>query len=222
MFLFSFFMHFFHFPPYNNNSKQQTTVTISEICHFQHVSPQWEGFPFLPEWFESEKTSPHHNEKVGAGCDHFPHTYKEPGLLSIVRLCATTGVTTITLDRSHGARDENMQLPRTAGRPCCALRAQLQEYRRCVLQKRVLLRFLQVKTCVTVFWSDVIVSRFRITMMEAKQHRARRRRTDECLEFLETDWLSHCMCCSWLWLVYWQRHLTAQTGKRNFYSHYLK
>lgn len=49
----------------------------------------------LPERFESEKTSPHHNEKLAAGRDHCPHWLKAPGLLNMVR----ARVTTITSSR---------------------------------------------------------------------------------------------------------------------------
>lgn len=61
---------------------------------------KWKGFPFLPEWFESEKTSPHHNEKVAAACSHCSHTSKAPRLLNIVPACVLSRVTTITF---HGS-----------------------------------------------------------------------------------------------------------------------
>lgn len=65
---------------------------------------KWKGFPFLPEWFESEKTSPHHNEKVAAACSHCSHTSKAPRLLNIVPACVLSRVTTITFHRSTVVR----------------------------------------------------------------------------------------------------------------------
>lgn len=50
---------------------------------------------FLPERFESKKTSPHHNGKLCAARNHFPHTDKSPGLLNIVQVCVTAGVKSI-------------------------------------------------------------------------------------------------------------------------------
>lgn len=57
---------------------------------------------FLPERFESKKTSPHHNGKVCAAGDHCPHTRKPPGLLNMVQVCVTTGVRSISFSPGPG------------------------------------------------------------------------------------------------------------------------
>lgn len=61
---------------------------------------------FLPERFESEKTSPQHNGKLAAGCDHFPHSQKASALFNIVRVCVPSGVKGITFSRGPGQRRE--------------------------------------------------------------------------------------------------------------------
>lgn len=95
------FIIFFSWCRIEKQNKQKT-VTKYEISQ-ENITVK-EGFTFLPEWFESEKTSPHHNEKVGAGCDHCAHTLKAPGLLNIVPACVPSGVKTITFHQSLAER----------------------------------------------------------------------------------------------------------------------
>ena len=105
---------------------------------------QIRGSLFLPERFESEKASPHHNGKLAAGCDHCPHTYRAPALLNMVRVRVTAGgVTTITFSHSPEDRREcevTTQVTSPQPRQLSALRCvrqQLQrESLRCVLPVR--------------------------------------------------------------------------------------
>lgn len=99
---------------------KETIVTKCEINHERTTK----GFPFLPEWFESEKTSPHHNEKVAAACSHCSHTLKAPELLNIVPAYVLSRVTTITFHRWFGGACEG-KLPSVNSCPCAAACEQL-------------------------------------------------------------------------------------------------
>lgn len=67
-----------------------------------------EGSVFLPERFESEKTSPHHNGKLAAGRSHFPLGEKT-SLLNIVQVLVTTCVATITFSQFSSVRRETQK-----------------------------------------------------------------------------------------------------------------
>lgn len=66
-----------------HHRKHPGTAGHRGSCTVQHAQPV---NALLPEWFESEKTSPHHRAHVSAQCTHFPHRYEASLRLTIVQV----------------------------------------------------------------------------------------------------------------------------------------
>jgi len=45
----------------------------------------------LPEWFESDRASPHHHGKLAVGRNHFPLVKGAQGPINIALICMSTG-----------------------------------------------------------------------------------------------------------------------------------